>query len=326
MAVAATGCDGGSGPSVPVSPTQSAAPASSATGCGRTSVGFTPLNDLGTGSYKGQVGGLYPGGSNARPASHESAGLARAWAIVPMDRGGVSDAAGRYVLVSIGMSNTTQEFSAFKTLSDADATRDRHLAVVDGAQGGQTAQLWSSPGCPCWTTLNDRLTSAGVTAAQVTVAWIKQADSNPTTGWPGHVKTLQDELAAIVSIAGLRFPNLKLIYLSSRIYAGYATTTLNPEPYAYEGAFAVKGLIDEQLRGTGGLGYSDGPGGATWMAWGPYLWADGLTPRSDGLTWACSELSADGTHPSATGQRKVADMLLKFFQTDTTARAWYLSR
>jgi len=34
----------------------------------------------------------------------------------------------------------------------------------------------------------------------------------------------------------------------------------------------------------------------------------------------------DGTHPGTSGQRKVADMLLTFFQTDSTARAWYLAR
>lgn len=61
-----------------------------------------------------------------------------------------------------------------------------------------------------------------------------------------------------------------------------------------------------------------------WLAWGPYLWADGMRPRSDGLTWACSDLAADGTHPSDDGRRKVADMLLGFMNADATAREWYL--
>jgi hypothetical protein len=38
-------------------------------------------------------------------------------------------------------------------------------------------------------------------------------------------------------------------YLDSRIYGGYATTALNPEPYTYEGAFLVRWLIQDQLKG-----------------------------------------------------------------------------
>ena len=45
----------------------------------------------------------------------------------------------------------------------------------------------------------------------------------------------------------------------------------------------------------------------------------------DGLTWACSDLSSsDGTHPSTTGQQKVASILLDFVRTDATAREWFL--
>jgi lysophospholipase L1-like esterase len=49
-----------------------------------------------------------------------------------------------------------------------------------------------------------------------------------------------------------------------------------------------------------------------------------LRPRSDGLTWACSDLADDGTHPSSTGRQKVAQLLLDFVRTDPTAREWYL--
>lgn len=64
---------------------------------------------------------------------------------------------------------------------------------------------------------------------------------------------------------------------------------------------------------------------APWMAWGPYLWADGMTPRSDGLTYACSDFnSSDGTHPAPGGaQNKVAQLLLDFFKSDSTAKPWF---
>lgn len=311
-------------PVIPSSPTSPTEPAGPQQGCTRTSVGFTPLDDLARGSYQGQSGGLYLGGSNAMPAAHLAAGLTRARAVGPLDSAGRSSASGRYVFLSIGMSNTTQEFSAFKPMADADGTRDPQLVVVDGAQGGVTALDWSNPACPCWEQIERRLQSAGVTTAQVTTAWIKLADRRPSEGWPQHAQNLRDNIVRVLQHLPGRFPNLRLAYLSSRIYAGYATSTLNPEPYAYQSGFSVRWTIDEQLRG--GLRYDGVSPAAPWLAWGPYLWADGDTPRSDGLTWSCQEFQSDGTHPSDSGRRKVAVRLLDFVRTDPTAREWYLAR
>jgi lysophospholipase L1-like esterase len=297
-------------------PAQIAAP-----GCGVTSVGFTPLTDLTGGTYRDQPGGLYPGRTNAHP--DQASGIALARAIQPRSSAGAPDPAGKYALVSIGMSNTTQEFSAFKTIADRDAGKDPALAIVDGAQGGQTAALWASPACACWGVLDSRLQAAGVSAAQVAVVWLKEADAGPTSGWPAHAATLKTEIETMLQLLKQRFPNLQIAYLSSRIYAGYATSTLNPEPYAYESAFAVRGVIQDQLGGAGGIDYRAGQ--APWVGWGPYLWADGIRPRSDGLTWACADFStSDGTHPSASGQQKVASMLVDFVRTDASAREWFL--
>src|SRR5260221_3429926 len=79
--------------------------------CAGTSVGKTPLNDLGAGMYQGYQGGLYPGGSNAIPAAH-LADLDRTSRVELLNSSGTPDAAtGRIVLLSIGMSHTTMEFS-----------------------------------------------------------------------------------------------------------------------------------------------------------------------------------------------------------------------
>lgn len=96
------------------------------------------------------------------------------------------------------------------------------------------------------TVLDQRLASSGISARQVAVAWIKLADSQPGEGWPAHALRLRDETTSVLRQLKLRFPNLGLAYLSSRIYGGYATTTLNPEPYAYESGFAMRWVIDAQ--------------------------------------------------------------------------------
>jgi PKD repeat protein len=126
------------------------------------------------------------------------------------------------------------------------------------------------------------------------------------------------------------FPNLKLAYVSGRTRS-YETNSsaLNPDPFAFESGFSVRWMIQDQLNATNNLNYnpSSGPVVAPWISWGPYLWADGLTPRGDNFIWQCSDLESDWTHPSATGGvPKVATQLLSFFKTDPTATPWFLRK
>ena len=298
--------------------------------CAVTSVGFTPLNDLGSGLYRGAQGGLYPGGMNTQPAGHLAAGAALAQAMTPRNASGSPDPEqGSIVLMSVGMSNTTQEFSAFVPLAMGEPLRNPRLVVVDAAQGGQDAVDIANPAAPYWSTVDARLAQNNVTPAQVQAVWLKEAirqGAIPDTSFAQDATFLQEKLQTIVQIIKSRYPNTVLVYLSSRIYAGYATSTLNPEPIAYQSGFAVKWLIEAQIDGAAALNYdpAKGPVVAPWLAWGPYLWGDGLTPRSDGLVWSCSDFAADGTHPGTTGRDKVAQMLLGFFKSDPTARFFFL--
>jgi hypothetical protein len=293
--------------------------------------GIKPLIELGKGEYQGFSGGLYPGGKNERPYDHEKAGLALAGKVRPLDEDGNPDKDGKIVLLSVGMSNTTQEFSMFQQIANRDEDKNSRLVLVDGAQGGMTASaienLQKPSGKRFWDTVNARLKSAGVSRAQVQIAWLKEADAGPNEGFPKYARKLQEELGNIVRLMHERFPNLKMIYLSSRIFAGYATTRLNPEPYAYESGFSVKWLIEQQIKGEPGLNFDPARGEvkAPWLSWGPYLWAKGKEKSPDGLLYEQSDFANDGTHPSMTGRRKVAEQLLRFLKTDSTAKPWFLA-
>lgn len=293
----------------------------------RDSTGMVPLPDLGTGTYQGEEGGLYPGGENVPPPAHLKAGLELAHQIVPLNAEGHKSEDGKIVLLSIGMSNTTMEFQAFQKLAAADTALNPRLVVVDGAQGGQAASITADPQSRYWTVVDERLSAAGVTPKQVEVVWIKQATPGPSRPFPAEVKTLQAYLVGTLRTAKDRFPNLKIAYLSNRIYAGYASTPLNPEPHAYETAFADKWVIADQISGKHELNYdpSKGPVRSPWVAWGPYLWADGNKGRkADGLVWLREDLAEDGTHPSMSGRQKVANLLLDFLKKDPTSRPWFV--
>lgn len=286
----------------------------------------TPLIDFGNATYRGNQGGLYPGGSNTRPTSHNAAGVSIAQNIQPLNSTGAIDAAnGKIVWMSIGMSNCTQETQAFLSIMQTFTNKNPKLALVDGAEGGQDINAINNPAAAYWNTVNSRLANAGVTPQQVQIIWYKEAEAQPTdTSFLTYPVSLKIKYRSVMQMLKNKFPNLKLVYLSDRIYAGYATTNLNPEPFAWYTGWCVKSLIADQINGDAGLVYSGSSPSAAWLSWGPYLWAKGTTARSDGLTWVVSDYQSDGTHPSTSGRQKVAQMLLNFFSTDETTRVWFL--
>ena len=299
---------------------------------------LTPLTDLGTSTYLGSQGGLYPEGANERPLEHESIGMQIALdQIKPLDlQGNPNLIEGKIVMASLGMSNTTQEFAHFVPLTEQDPDLNPNLQVVDTAQGGKTAFQWADPLEECWEEFENRLLSAGVSGKQLQVVWVKLAARKSELtqpAFPARAYQLTQKIYQSIKNLKEKYPSVRIVYLSSRIYAGYATTQLNPEPYAYESGFAVKWLIEKQIEGKPFLSYEGEAAPFPWLSWGPYLWANGMGTdnieggvpgRSDGLEWLPSDLLEDGTHPSEQGREKVAEMLLTHLKSDPTSIPWFL--
>lgn len=298
-------------------------------------VGVKALSDMSAADrYKGEDGGLYGKGQNTPPKGHLETALNEARKIQPLGKDGKPSKDGKVVFLSLGMSNTTMEFQRFQQIIKT-VKLPPALIVVDGAQGGKEASMWAlekkdakAAGGTPWDVLAKRLEDAGVSPLQVQVAWMKQAVGGPAIDgeYPAHIKRYQDFCVTIFQKLKSRYPNVRIVYLSNRIYASNANTPLNPEPYAYEYAYGIRHLILDQIAGKPELNCEPAKGEvkAPLLLWGPDLWANGDTPRKDGLVWPRSDLGGDGTHPGDTGREKVAKMLLHFLQTDPTAKLWFV--
>lgn len=284
-----------------------------------------PLDEMSaTDRYQGEAGGLYGKGQNRPPEAHARAAEEQLKKIEPLDANGKPSPDGKSVLVSISMSNATQEFSVFKQIADKDSRKSPKLTIVDCAQGGQAMAEWAAPDARPWQVALQRLQAAGVSPNQVQVAWVKLANKGPTGKLRDHGRALYADTQEVLTSAKSHFPNLQIAYLGSRIYAGYTNSRLNPEPYAYESAFVARWLILNQIDEDPSLSYSGDKTPVPLLLWGPYLWANGQTPRkSDGLVWLEEDFERDFTHPSRSGREKVAKLLLEFFANDPLAKTWF---
>jgi len=141
----------------------------------------------------------------------------------------------------------------FSGKAAADPTVNHTMLVIaNGARGGQTADLWDSPADANYDRVRDSvLTPAGLSEAQVQIVWLGAVRANPTVALPdanSDAYILERWLGDVARSLKVRYPNLRQVLVSSRTYAGFATSNLNPEPYAYETGFAFKWLVEAQIR------------------------------------------------------------------------------
>lgn len=305
-----------------------------------------PITDLGTGMYLQQFqGGLYAGGTNIPIAMYDSLGINYTKNIKLLNTSGVESSTGKIVLLSIGPSNAAMEWCANisttttipctswsfigKASSDA-AVRKQTLRIFNGAMYGQDNTTWDDINDSNYNIVNSRLVSAGLSPNQVQIIWLKIVNKQPVSSLPEQTADAYNLLQStgnVIRTLKIKYPNLQQIFISPRIYGGYAKVALNPEPYAYETAFAVKWIIQSYITElqTGVSNPIVGPlPQNVFISWGPYMWANGTVARSDGLRWMSSDFQADGTHPNTSGQNKAASLLLTFFKTSNYTKCWFL--
>jgi len=278
-----------------------------------------PLNDLGPGFYSGLQGGLYPRGLNMLPGAYRIEGLERAQRVVPLDAlGRHAPEWGRIGLLLLGTADTRVVAEQACQLAAGDSERSAAVVTVNGA-AGTSIRTMAAGSDRTWTLLPQLLKAAGLTRAQVEVVWLDATSELVEQPFPENARLLQQDLAAIVARAREELPSLRLVFVSSSAWGGYAGAGAASD--SYESAFAVRGLIEERLSASAGEAASAGP----WLAWGPYLWTAGEQPRSDGLRWGRDDFLADGRRLSPAGAAQSARELLEFLHVSAQARGWYLS-
>jgi hypothetical protein len=224
----------------------------------------------------------------------------------------------------------------------ADPTVNKNsLVIVNGAAEGQDAPAWTSPASPNYDRIKTgRLAPLGLSENQVEIAWVKLDDAKASRSLPSDsadAYVYLSNLGQVLRTLRIRYPNLLIVFLSSRSYGGYAsgigaTTDLTAEPYAYEEGFSVKWAIESQINEMRGLAADPRAGSLNYskksapiILWGPYLWSDVATPRSDGFLLNRTDFEEDGMHPSQNGEGKVGLALLEFFKNSSYAKCWFMA-
>lgn len=289
--------------------------------------GTKPITDMNQSEfYKGMDGGLYGQWSNEVPEDHRIAAIGELATIQPLDSLGNPSPDGKIVMVSIGMSNTNGAFDAFTEISESDPDLSPELVFVNGARPGNDAIDWATDIKNSWENVDVKLAQNNVYPLQVQVAWLYLAYRNPLEAFPVSAEKLKGYIKTILNTLKDKYPNVKIAYLTSREYAGYSEPgASNPEPFAYESVFANRWLIEEQINGDPDLNYNPAFGEikAPLLLWGPYTWANGTTPRNDGLFWTRDDFSADGMHPSEQGYQKLGQLMHDFFKFNELSSSWF---
>ena len=287
-----------------------------------------PLTELGTGTFKGHQGGLYPNGSNEMPPAFFNDAVVIASTIIPLDKNGNPDPNGEIGLVTLGASTVAMFSKGLEKMLPGTKGVNKELNFVNCGIGGQDMSDIMNPAANFWSVIDARVKAAGMTLDQVQVIWFQEDNlKNRDNDLEVRGNALVDDFTYMVQFCKKHYPNLKLFYVSGRHTTDFMPAEAKDkhrEPKAYINGWACKWIIEKQINGDKDLQYKGENPVAPLILWGPYFWTQGDKTRSDGYSWTRALVSNDGVHPTDAGIEKVSKDLVDFWQTDPVSKLWFL--
>ena len=288
-----------------------------------------PITDLGTGTFMGITGGLYPGGVNTPSGRYAKDLMSFASNIAPLNSKGKTDSVkGKIGFISLGGSTCGDLFIALKNKTYGNGRTNSFLHMVNCANGGGKGSLNSltNPDDPYWDHVNTVLRTSFLSVNQVQVIYLDTDDSTNLITFPGRPYKYRDELEEAMRVCKTKFKKLRLVYLMGRTTTFNKNEIPNKEPSPYYNGWGQKFAIEDQINGTPGTKYKGTDAVAPLLAWGWYQWADGTAqPRQDGFVWT-KNMTSDGLHASDEGLDTLSNRFQDFLLTDQYAKVWYANR
>ncbi|MBC8046167.1 MAG: hypothetical protein H7Y00_05180 [Fimbriimonadaceae bacterium] len=292
--------------------------------CSQTSTGFIPIADLGKDTFQNFTGGKYPNGSNAIPLVHYNKGIELSKQIQPLNIHGDIDTSngGKIGFLVLGFSTAAMTGRYFRNMNEILGINNK-VEVIIGAQGGQDINAMTSEKSTYWRNTDSIIQSNKLSAKQIQVVWISTGDIlNYKLPFPDQSTSQIEKYRFMLMNIKIFYPNIKMVFISDRTYAGYIGNENGPqklkEPTAYYTSWTVKWLIEKQIKNEPGFTYSEIP----FMDWGPMLWTDGEKGNTNGYTWNCDDAGKGGIHPSSKGRAKEAMLLYLFFTQHPYTKNW----
>lgn len=286
-----------------------------------------PLNDLGTGTFYGYTGGLYPNGSNLPVGTYASDLLKVCRNIIPLDTFGRKNSNGNIEFISLGWSIGGQNMKVLTQKTAGNPLTNPELSLASISLGSGDARLNNilNPNDPYWNTVAQKLRQSKSSFRQVQVIYLDTEDSSKIIGFPVRPILVKNDLEACFRTLQLKFPNVKLVYLVARTttYGKNHVHDFNAEPNPYYFGWAAKWAIEDQIKGVSGTEYKGQNKVSPMVTWGFYEWATAKPRTTDGFKWTQDLMESDGLHPNDAGHDTLMTRFQNFLLTDRTAKQWY---
>jgi hypothetical protein len=254
------------------------------------------------------------------PASHRQAGERLAASLQPLDPDGNPIPDGKILALALGHSNCSMYFGALqKRLQRNAAQLHPRFELLNAAVGGQQLPEIVQLKGKVWDRQKKLLDAPGYSGRQVQVVFLhttchpwKNTAQAPPRPFPQAMQAMQSDLAKVLRhLVGL-YPNLKIAYLTAdgfRHFTGW-------EPHVWQEAFAIKWLIESQIRGEAGTAFEGADRAFPWLEWGPCIWDN---------TWG-RDYFTDGVHPAPKALDIFVEKYWGHFNADSVSRVWLLRK